>query len=990
MTGAARGGKPAITAAGLAAAQAARSQQTQPDQRALACNGLRQPARSRKPDAMLDHLSALLFTKLNRPPTPGDWVDRPRLIEQLDRSLRQGPLTLVCASAGFGKTTLISSWLAKNEQHSTLGAVYDKANGADIADAARLVARFPCAWLSLDEGDSDLVVFLRYFVAAIQTIFPDSCADTQTLLRSPNPPDQTPLLVMLGNELQRLPGRAVLVLDDYYTIRGQAVHDFLSELLRHWPHLLHLVLISRSNPPWPLASLRAKGQVVEIRTRDLRFTQEETAAFLEQALAKPLSSATIDFLDQQLEGWIAGLRLATLSLGVGTDVKGELAALAGTPVEIADYLADEVIAGQSPAILNFLLATSILDQFCAAQCEHLLDGGILGADPPIDVQSCIQWLERHNLFIIPLDTTRQWYRYHHLFQDLLQRRLRDEMGPEQVSELHRRAAAWLAGQGLIDEALRHALAIDDLNLATRLMAAGLCDVLNREDRATLDRRLRLAPEEFIQNHPWLLTIKSVGLGFSWQLAASWKMLGQIEALLDQENQRSSGLVEAHDLPVVRGIVATLRSQEAYHHGQADRAVAYSEEALALLPKRWSYVRGGAILYWGLGMQASGRGEDAQRMLIDEYEGLLEKGDVYALRLLFTAGFNAIEAGHLGQARLLARAMLDHATASQLPHAVGFAHFLLGVVHLYRNDQDAARQHFETLVARRFAVHTQAARNGMIGLARLHGARAEIAAAWPIMEMLSQLDLDRLGQDGEDARSLRALLAYWQGDGETALRWADSFTAPTVGRSLFWLQDPHLSKARILLTRGADGDVQAALDILDVLHKFAQHIFSVRIQIEVLALQALALEMQGQAAAASAALRQAIELARPGGFLRPFIDLGPPMRAMLLRLAGPGSTAESVHRILAAFPEPQKKATPGESESRSRRANARLVDPLTDRELDVLALLPGRLSNKEIAGQLVLSTATVKRYVATIYQKLGVNKRRDAVIKAEALGILPPR
>lgn len=936
---------------------------------------------------MLDHLSALLLTKLNRPTVPSDWVSRSRLIEQLNRSLQQGPLTLVSASAGFGKSTLVSSWLE-----------------SVTAGKGGVTPPLPAAWLSLDEGDSDLVVFLSYFVAAIHTLFPDSCAETLALLRSPNPITQASLLLALGNEMRRLPGRAVLVLDDYYVIRGQGVHDFLSELLRHWPQRLHLVLISRANPPWPLASLRAKGQVVEIRTHDLRFTPEETAAFLEKALAAPLSRSVIALLDHQLEGWIAGLRLATLSLGVGTDVKGELAALAGTPVEIADYLADEVIAGQSPAILNFLLATSILDQFCAAQCEHLLDGGILGADPPIDVQSCIQWLERHNLFIIPLDTTRQWYRYHHLFQDLLQRRLRHEMGPERVTELHRRAASWFAGQGLIDEALRHALAIKDLDLAAQLMIAGLCDVLNREDRATLDRWLHLLPEEFIQRHPWLLMIKAIGLSFAWQLTASWTLLDQIEALLAERplQQRDAGDEQAprpgaaplrpitlRDLPVLRGIIATLRGQEMYAHGQPDRAVACSEEALALLPRRWSYVRGIAIIYWGLGMQAIGRGEAVQRKLIDEYAGLLEKTDAYALRLLLTICYNAIEAGHLEQARGWAQTMLDHATVSRLPQAMGYSHYLLGVVYYCWNELDAAGQHFGELADKRLTVHTQAARNGMIGVARVQLARAEISSAWPIMELLSQFDLERLGQDGDDACALRALLAYWQGDGEAALRWADSYTAPAVGRSLLWLQNPHLAKARILLTRGTNADVQAALDILDVLFEYAQHTFNVRVQVEVLALQALALEMQGKAAAASAALRQAVELARPGGFIRPFVDLGPPGRTMLLRLAGQGPAAETVRRILAEFPEPQRETTPGESESRSRTANARLIEPLTDRELDLLALLPERLSTKEIASRLVLSPGTVKRYTVTIYQKLGVNKRRDAVIKAEALGILPP-
>jgi LuxR family maltose regulon positive regulatory protein len=315
--------------------------------------------------------------------------------------------------------------------------------------------------------------------------------------------------------------------------------------------------------------------------------------------------------------------------------------------------------------------------------------------------------------------------------------------------------------------------------------------------------------------------------------------------------------------------------------------------------------------------------------------------------------------------------------------------MLGVVHYYWNELDTARQHFEILVVKRFAVHTQVARNGMIGMVRVHIARAEVAPAWSVMELLSQFDLDRLGQDGEDARSLRAQLAYYQGDSAAALRWADSYTDPVVGRSLLWLQDPHLAKARILLARGTGVDVQAALDILDALREFAQHTFNVRVQVEVLALQALALERQGKAADAVAALQQAVELARPGGFIRVFVDLGPPMRTMLLRLAGQGPAAETVRRILAAFPEPQEMIASGDAVSRSRAANSGLVEPLTDRELEVLALLRERLSNKEIASQLVLSTATVKRYTINVYQKLGVNKRRDAVITAEALGILPP-
>ena len=950
---------------------------------------------------MLAQASPLLFTKLNRPPVTGDRVDRPRLIEQLNRGLQQGPLTLVCAAAGFGKTTLVSSWIESL-----------------TAGMGGVTPPLQSAWLSLDEADSDLVVFLRYFVAAIRTVFPEACAETLALLQAPYLTAQTPLGVALSNEIERLPARFALVLDDYYVIRGEAVHDFLSELLRHWPQRLHLVLISRSSPPLPLANLRAKGQVAEIRTRDLRFTPEEAAAFLGKVLQTPLSQSAMALLDQRMEGWIAGLRLVTLSLCAGADAETELTGLSGTNVEIADYLVDEVIFCQTPAILRFLLVTSILDRFCAALCECILGiaagsaaGGPVGGDGPrYDVPACIQWLESNNLFVIPLDNDRQWYRYHHLFQELLQRRLLAEVGPEQVIDFHRRAAAWFAGQGLIDEALHHALAADDLDLAARLMEAGLHDVLNREDRSTLDRWLRLLPEEFIQRRPWLLMIKAYAFQFSYQLPAVWKLLDQIEALLDagaehalrsdehaprsgEATPRSGEYVPhsgvPHDLRALRGGIALLRGQQAFTNSQAAPAIAYCEEALALLPEAWRYARGGAVLYWAMSMRASGRNDAAQRMLLDEYEPLLEKMNPYALRLLFAVSINSLETGHLNETRRIAQVMLEHAPPGRLMIIQGFAHYFLGVLFYCWNEMDAAAQHFEELVAKRHAVHAQAARNGMIGLVRVHVARAEISAAWPIMQLLSQLDLERLGQEGDDVRSLRAQLAYRQGDTETAFRWADAYTDPVPDRLLTWLQDPHLAKAHILLARGTDADVQSALDVTDALNEIAQRSFSVRFQIEILALRAVALEMQGKADDAVAALWQAVELARPGGIIRAFVDLGPPMQTMLLGLAEQGF-AETVRRILAAFPELRKKTETGHAGSEIHAANARLIEPLTDRELEVLALLRERLSNKEIAHKLVLSPMTVKRHLVNLYGKLGVNKRWDAVIKAEALGILPPR
>jgi LuxR family maltose regulon positive regulatory protein len=915
---------------------------------------------------MLTSALTVLSTKLNRPPVTGDRIDRPRLIDMLNRGL-SGPLSLVSAAAGFGKTTLVSSWVE------------------GLAAEGRPPT--PSAWLSLDENDSDLTVFLRYFVAAIRAIFPESCADTLALLQAPQPASPAFFVIALSNDIERLPTRFVLVLDDYNAIYGAAVHDFLSELIRHWPQRMHLVLISRSNPPLPLANLRATGRVSEIRTRDLRFTLEESAAFLAKVLAVPISQSSVALLDQNVEGWIAGLRLATLSLRTAVDIESELANWSGSTAEIADYLMDQVLSHQPPELRKFLLATSILDRLCAALCEHVVGVAASNDSPPCDVPVCIQRLESANLFVIPLNNDREWYRYHHLFRDLLRRRLQAEVGPERVADLHRAAASWFAGQGLLEEALRHALTVNDFDLAAQLMQSGLCDVLNREDRLTLDRWLRLLPENFAQRRPWLLMIKAFAFQFSSRLPAVWKLLGQIEAMVDEGGEATFHVGDAHDLHVLRGLVAALRSQKAFSNNQVASALAYCEEAFALLPEQWRYARGGALMFWGMSMRATGQGEAAHRRLMEEYESTVGKSDAYTLRILFTVCLNSFETGNLEQVRQVAHVLREQAALSQLAILEGWAHYFLGAVHYQWNELDIATRHFEHIVHRRYSVHTQSARNGMIGLVWVHLARLEFAKARQMLELLSQLDIERMGEERDDTRSLRGQLECLQGDTEKASRWADAFTDPPPDRLLNWLQDPHLAKAQILLARGSVADVQAALDILDILSSFAQRTFNIRFQIETLTLRALALDAQRKAVDALAALRQALELARPGGFMRVFVDRGPQMQSMLLNLAGQGQYVATVRRILALFPTTHGNIATLQSEFVVHTANARLLEPLTGRELEVLSLLPERLSNKEIAHRLGLSPTTVKRHTVNLYSKLGVNKRWDAVVKAEVLEIL---
>ena len=356
-------------------------------------------------------------------------------------------------------------------------------------------------------------------------------------------------------------------------------------------------------------------------------------------------------------------------------------------------------------------------------------------------------------------------------------------------------------------------------------------------------------------------------------------------------------------------------------------------------------------------------------------------------LLFAAALNALETGRLEQASQMAQRMLATAPPDQLFVQQGWAHYILGVTHYCRDELDAARQHFAALVDKRYSVHTQALRNGVIGLVRVHLARGESGAAWQMLALLAQMDVEGLGQEADDTRSLRAQLQVLRGETETALRWADGFTAPLAYYFWHWLQNPHLAKAHILLARGTAADVRSALEITAALNELAERTFSVRFQIDVLALRALALAAQDGADAALATLRQAVALAQPGGFIRPFVDLGSPMHTLLLRLREHGAAGDYVRRILAAFPEPRNKIETGDAGSARRTANAELVEPLTHRELEILALLRDHLSNREIADRLCISEVTVKRHTLNIYGKLGVNKRWAAVSKAETLQLL---
>ncbi len=909
----------------------------------------------------------LLLTKLYPPRVTKKLVTRPRLLARLDLGL-SSPLTLVSAAAGYGKSTLVSNWV------DTLGLGRGE------------VEPLPAAWLSLDESDDDFNEFVRYFVAGLRLIFPDAISDTEELLQARLTPPLALIAATLTNEIARLPASFVFVLEDYHLIVTEEIHSLVNALLRRELKQLHLVVITRMDPPLPLATLRAAGKLVEIRGRDLRFTQEETASYFERVLPALTDQPALRQVEQHAEGWIAGLQLATLALTTTSDSDAMLAALAASDADLAGYLGVEVFSRQPPAIQAFLLQTSILDRFCASLCDAV----VAPTDPAWQASACIAWLEHADLFVHALNKERVWHRYHHLFRDMLRAKAKALLGEEQLDDLHRKAARWYARRGLVDEGLRHALAVGDRDLAARLMEQGLRDVLNREDRPTLERWLSLMPDEYVQQRPGLLIIKVWALELSWQLEAQAKVLVNVEMLLEQGE---GDTLTADELQVLRGQILLIKGQEAYIRNLPRLAAERTRAALTILPQDWTYLRGAATLYLAMSMQPIGEGAAAERMLLDTYESLDVKTDTYALRLLMTLSMNYVQAGDLIHSAQVARVMLEQAAANRLAVQLGWAHYFLGFAHYQWNELDVAALHFAELYAHRHAAQFACARDAAMALALLHQTMGDSDAAWEILEELERTDVLQAGRESDTTAALRAELQLRSGNVEDAARWADSYPVNVPDRALIWFAQPHTTVVRILVARNQNSDAEVALQIVDALYAIASGNSRTRFEIEFLILRALALDAMGKDEAAEFALQQAVELARPGGFIRLFVDNGVRIQHLLGRIAKRGFAPATLRRIQAAFLS--AKSNPSLAGAVDRevartphpQTSTPIPEALTERELEILAMLGEPLSTKEIAHSFDISPLTVKRHIANLYAKLDVHSRWDAVARAKVLGLL---
>ena len=880
----------------------------------------------------------ILATKLYVPPLRPEMVSRPRLLGQLNEGLHR-KLILISAPAGFGKTTLISAWLATCER--------------------------PAAWLSLDAGDSDPIRFLTYLVAALQTIGIPVGEEVSKALQSPQPPSPESILTALLNDLTTARDQFVLVLDDYHVLEAQVVDKALGFLLDHLPPQMHLVIATREDPALPLARLRARGQMIELRIAELRFTHAEAATFLNRVMGLNLTAEDVAALERRTEGWIAGLQLAALSMQGQPDAAGFIRSFTGSHHFVLDYLVEEVLGRQPESVQTFLLRTSILDRISGPLCDAVV------LDPSISGQATLAYLERANLFLVPLDDERRWYRYHHLFAELLRQRLRQSLASSpgdvesQVNALHIRASQWFEDQGLDIEAFHHAAAAHDIERAERLIdGRGIPLHFRGAVMAILDW-LDSLPESVLNARPslWmryasLLLVNGHTTGVEEKLQAAEAALQGAEL-----NDRTRNMIG--QIASARGVLALTRYQVETMIAQSRRALEY------LHPHNLS---GRANANWTLGAAYLFQGDRlaARRACIEAISLSQAARDIFTT-ILATIGLGLVQEAdnQLYQAAETYRRVLQLAGDQPL-QIIYEAHLGLARILYEWNELDAAEQYGQQslYLAQQYEQIIDRFVLCEVFLARLKLARGDVDGAAALLAEAHQSALQKnFVYRIPDVAVAQVLTLLRQGHLAAAAHLAHSHELP-------------ISQARVYL---AQGDPFEALAVLESWRQQVEAKGWQDERLKALVLQGIALQEHGDNDKAVQLLLDALELAEPGGFIRPFVDEGLPMARLLSQAAAQGRMPDYIAKVLAAF-EAEKQQVETEEVS-SQPAAQPLLEPLSERELEVLRLVAQGLSNQEISARLFLALDTVKGHNRKIFGKLQVERRTEAVARARELGLL---
>src|ERR687897_2554445 len=892
----------------------------------------------------------ILRAKLYVPRSRPEAVPRSRLRERLDEGAGR-ELTVVSAPAGFGKTTLLADWAQRSE--------------------------LPVAWVSLDERDDDPARFLLYLIAAIETIHEDFGTTTRAFLGSLESREELePVLTALSNELLELPRDFVLVLDDYHSIRSETIHDALAFLLDYWPPPMHLIVSGLTSPPLPLPRLRARGRLTELGAQDLRFTHEEAADFLGRTMGLHLTAERVAALEKGTEGWIAGLQLVAHALKDREEEFRSMEPIAGGTRHVFDYLADEVLSRQPEDVREFLLETSIVETLSGPLCEALTDR--------TDGREMLERLERSNLFLVPLDDEGRYYRYHHLFAAFLRERLGRER-PDAILELHRRAGLWYEDDGCLAWAVEHTLAAQDFDRAADLIEEETGVRRRYVDAAMLLRWLGTLPDDLVRQRPHLCLL------YAWALAHSGALEDAEHRLRDTEeamklDDRGSMMELSDEERTMLGEICIIRARMAAMRENAPLTTKLSNRALELLPEGELHLRGDVALDLGHAYCSVGDLESASEAFARAAATGRAADDLRTA--LFGLRYQASQEISRGRLRRAKELLLDGERLAEsrpdgVPSVAGIIHTGVGEVLYERGGLDEARRILEEGIEHgRRSGEAKILVYGYVNLARVLMARGDAEGAHSLIREAGRLTPK---WPLNWARQARFYLA--QGDVRSAARWAREYGA-TQDYVSYPRHFERITMARVLL---GEGRTDEALDFLDRLLEDAVSDGRRAHEIELLILRALALNGRGDTEGALHSLKRALALAEPEGFVRLFVDEGPPMAALLERLIreshDDGTYAVAPDGYAGRLLEHFALEAPSSSNGGSRRSPAPGLEPLSEREIEVLEIVAAGMSNAEIAGELYLSVGTVKAHVHHIFGKLLVRNRSRAVARARELRLL---
>lgn len=890
----------------------------------------------------------ILATKLYIPPPGSKIVLRTRLIERMNEGVR-GKLNLISAPAGFGKTTLLSEWV----------------NGCGR----------PVVWLSLDDGDNDPVRFISYLIAALQTIKAGLGDELLTTLQSPQAYVIESVLTSLLNEITTIPNHFILILDDYHLIESKQVDQAVAFLIEHLPPHMHLVIATREDPLLPLPRLRARGQLTELRTADLRFTPYEAAEFLNRVMGLNLSATDIAALETRTEGWIAGLQLAALSMQGHHDTASFIKSFTGSHRFVLDYLIEEVFQQQSESVQAFLLHTSILDRMCGPLCEAIL------RDSSVPAQETLERLEHANLFIVPLDSERGWYRYHHLFGDLLRQRLGKNLSQTKIAELHIRASEWYEQNGPMLDAFHHALAADDFERAARLAETAWQGMERNFQTLAWLGWVKKLPDVAICSRPWLCV----------QVGWAYSDVGELEpseTYLQNAERALTSTKDQEEFKSIPATIALIRSGNAQIEGNLPETMRYAELSIRLAPENDSSIRAQAAITLGFTQWTVGNVEASLQAMHTWMDDMRRLGNqMYVLASAFVVADMQMILGHLGEAEKALQQTIEQAAAHGQEAENVTAHHHLGLAMLAheRGDDAALAESLQTIaeLGQRSTLIDWAYRWG-VAQARLKESTRE----WD--DALKSLDEAKRGYVKNPIPMLQPIEAHKariylkQGRLDKAQAWARERSFSVRDEANYLGEYEHLTLARTRLAEHSFDGVGQLLECLRTLAESQKRMGSV---IEILLTQALVYQSQGDQARALATLERALVLAEPEGYLRIFVDEGETMRLLIsdFRLTIAART-HALHgyidRILAYFPQPVND----ELQSKIENRKSKIVEPLSEREMEVLKLLRSELNGPEIAQRLIVSLNTLRTHTKNIFNKLGVNNRRAAIRRAEELDL----